>query len=270
MSAMVPHSDLWFEEAFADPCREEGKDVPRDIKALAKSLCIQHNIRGICDPLYIANVTAVEMGRGDGCGVFYEEVQPSRSDRAESFDADVERLAKRLCHAYSSSIQYTYANDEVTRERNLKNFIAARLQHPGKPQDLFAGFDQLKTIAEQMKPYQDAFEQHWNTFLSQRWSKEGQEALDKAVSEFNAVLARQVEQVATLTGNNADTLKSAYAPKDNDPYALWFSNKPADFLEKVARFNSFNPDLWSKMTRINEEEANAQREKASSSLRVKP
>lgn len=270
MSAMIPHSDLWFEEAFADPCREHGTDVPRDIKECARSLCIQHDIRGISDPLYIANVIAFEMGRGDGCSVFFDEPQPSRSDRAESFDADVERLAKRLSHAYSSKIQYAFANDEATRERNLKGFISARIQHPGKPQDLFAGFDQLKAIAEQMKPYQEAFEQDWNTFLSQRWSKDGQEALDKAVYEFNGVLARQLEQVAALTGNNADTLKSAYAPKADDPYALWFSNRPADFLEKVARFQSFNPDLWSKMARINEEEATAQREKASSSLRVKP
>lgn len=267
---MIPHSDLWFEEAFADPCREEGKDVPRDIKALAQALCVQHNIRGISDPLYIANVIAVEMGRGDGCSVFFDEPQPSRSDRAESFDADVERLAKRLSHAYSSSIQYSFANDEATRERNLKNFIAGRLQHPGKPQDLFAGFDQIKTIAEQMKPYQEAFEQKWNDFLSQKWSKDGQEMLDKAVSEFNAVLERQVEQVATLTGNNADTLKSAYAPKQNDPYALWFSNRPADFLEKVARFNSFNPEFWARMTRINEEEANAQRQNATKGTRARP
>lgn len=270
MSAMVPHSDLWFEEAFYDPCREEGVDLPRDIKEISKALCIHHNIRGICDPLYIANVTAFEMGRGDGCGVFFDEPQPSRSERAESFNADIERLAKRLCHAYSSSISYAFSNDAVTREKTLGNYLAARLQHPAKKDSLFAGFDQIKAIAEQMKPYQEAYEKHWNAFIAQKWTKESQEALDKVTHEFNTVLERQIELVASLTGNNVDTLKNGYAPKANDPYALWFSNRPADFLENVARFNSFNPEFWSRMTRINEEEANAQRQQETATPRNKP
>ena len=59
------HSEEWFAKVF------DGENVPEDIKRLSIRLCRSYNIGGICDPMYIANVTALELGRGDGQGMFY-------------------------------------------------------------------------------------------------------------------------------------------------------------------------------------------------------
>ena len=56
----------WFEDCFTNPVTEKPYTVPEDIKRLATRICRSYGIRGVCDPMYIANVVAVELGRGDG------------------------------------------------------------------------------------------------------------------------------------------------------------------------------------------------------------
>jgi hypothetical protein len=62
------HSDEWFAYCFEN----RGRPVPQDIRTAATRLVRAYGIRGICDPLYIANVIARETGRGDGEGNFVE------------------------------------------------------------------------------------------------------------------------------------------------------------------------------------------------------
>lgn len=50
----------FFDEAF------KGVEVPADIRKAAERICFCYGIRGICDPVYIANVIAFETGRGNG------------------------------------------------------------------------------------------------------------------------------------------------------------------------------------------------------------
>lgn len=60
--------DEFFAEAF------KGSNVPDDIRRLSERLCVSYGIRGICDPMYIANVIARELGLGDGMGNFHERI----------------------------------------------------------------------------------------------------------------------------------------------------------------------------------------------------
>ena len=54
----------WFDDKFTD-------DVPPDLKKLAIRICRSYGINGICDPQYIANIIALELGFGDGHSKFY-------------------------------------------------------------------------------------------------------------------------------------------------------------------------------------------------------
>lgn len=58
----------WFDAAFA------GHDIPSDIRRVSERICMSYGIRGICDPMYIANIIALELGRGDGKGNFTKSI----------------------------------------------------------------------------------------------------------------------------------------------------------------------------------------------------
>lgn len=60
-------TEEFFKEAF------KGSEVPKDIKRLSERLCRSYGIRGICDPVYIANIIALELGLGDGQGNFKKD-----------------------------------------------------------------------------------------------------------------------------------------------------------------------------------------------------
>ena len=62
----VPSKE-WFDIAF------KGYDIPEDIRRLSEILCRAYGIYGTADPMYIANVIAKELERGDGQGNFYED-----------------------------------------------------------------------------------------------------------------------------------------------------------------------------------------------------
>jgi hypothetical protein len=61
-----------FKAAFIQPTTGEPYDVPADLRTAAERICQSYGIRGICDPMWIANVIARETGRGDGVSNFHE------------------------------------------------------------------------------------------------------------------------------------------------------------------------------------------------------
>ena len=62
--------EKFFTEAFTNPVTKEPYRVPNNIKRLSTCICRSYNITGICDPMYIANIIALELGKGDGQGHF--------------------------------------------------------------------------------------------------------------------------------------------------------------------------------------------------------
>lgn len=87
----------WYDNCFegAEPA------MPADLRQFSEAVCNRFSISGICDPMYIANVTAFELGRGDGRSVFFEASAEAREDA----QARLSRLAERLSFAYSSCTQ---------------------------------------------------------------------------------------------------------------------------------------------------------------------
>ena len=60
----------FFAEAFTNQIPREPYQLPENLKRLATRICRSYGIRGVCDPMYIANVAAVELGLGDGLSNF--------------------------------------------------------------------------------------------------------------------------------------------------------------------------------------------------------
>lgn len=95
LGVMVPRaetmalSDAWFD------LHMQG-NVPPMIAKASKSICVAHQIKGICDPMYIANVIAFELGAGDGQGHFIQHGSPTIL--AETLD----KIASRVAGSYSS------------------------------------------------------------------------------------------------------------------------------------------------------------------------
>lgn len=65
--------EAFFKEAFTSSMTGQPYQVPENIKRLATRLCRSYGIHGICDPMYIANVIAFELGLGDGQSNFKME-----------------------------------------------------------------------------------------------------------------------------------------------------------------------------------------------------
>lgn len=90
------HTPAWFDYCFegATP------SVPADLRKFAEAVCVRFCIRGICDPMYIANVAAHLINRGDGRSNFVPD------DRAESpdFAQALSKIHSQLCFAYSTCI----------------------------------------------------------------------------------------------------------------------------------------------------------------------
>lgn len=60
----------FFTYAFTDPRSGKPYEIPADLKRLAIRLCRSYGIGGICDPMYVANIIAFELGLGDGLSHF--------------------------------------------------------------------------------------------------------------------------------------------------------------------------------------------------------
>lgn len=87
------HSPSWFEKAFAAKT-----PVPLSLRQASTKLCKKFDIKGSCDPLYIANTMAVELGVGNGHSEFVPGPVHASSEQ-------ITNLVDRLKHAYSTCIQ---------------------------------------------------------------------------------------------------------------------------------------------------------------------
>jgi hypothetical protein len=92
-------SKEWYDVQFT-PDRIGGRygdDVPANLRALSERFCDTYKISGTCDPMYVANIAALEFEIGSGCGDF------SGAKLAPDTEA-IDRFAKRIASSYSSSI----------------------------------------------------------------------------------------------------------------------------------------------------------------------
>ncbi|WP_046483571.1 hypothetical protein [Pseudomonas veronii] len=80
----------FFEEAFRDSA------LTPALRTFAEAFCMRFEVRGICDPLYCANVAAFETGLGDGCGNFFSDRTPT--------EEGIGKVGDRLLFAYSTCI----------------------------------------------------------------------------------------------------------------------------------------------------------------------
>jgi len=86
---LIVNKQEFFTEAF------KGYNVPTNIRNISEGICKEFNIKGICDPMYISNVIAVELNLGDGCGNFNNNI-PNLDN--------VNKLAERLRFSYGCNI----------------------------------------------------------------------------------------------------------------------------------------------------------------------
>jgi len=88
-------------KGWYDNCFEGAKpEMPADLRRMSESICDRYTISGICDPMYLANVAAFELGRGDGRGTFYPMTAEARETQAQRLDTFVGRVR----FAYSSNV----------------------------------------------------------------------------------------------------------------------------------------------------------------------
>lgn len=66
LNQIVKERKDFFNRAF------EGLKIAADIRSASERICQAYGIRGICDPAYIANIIAMETGKGDGKGNFWD------------------------------------------------------------------------------------------------------------------------------------------------------------------------------------------------------
>lgn len=64
----------FYDNAFTNPTTKQPYNVPEGIRTAAEHICGSYGIRGICDPMYIANVIAHYTGMGDGKSHFSKVV----------------------------------------------------------------------------------------------------------------------------------------------------------------------------------------------------
>jgi hypothetical protein len=96
MSCPVFPEPSWFQHCFSQAPHE----VPKDLQQLSEKICRQYQMQGVEDPLNVANAVAVELSRGNGQNVFYEEPQPQQCGLPELVAKRiVERLANKIFEA---------------------------------------------------------------------------------------------------------------------------------------------------------------------------
>jgi hypothetical protein len=84
-------------------------EVPEYLRNAAEYLCLKYKISGICDPMYIANVLAYSLCRGDGQSNFDMRVPTLSTELPLVLIA-----ATSLLHAYESKIRDTIPNATKT------------------------------------------------------------------------------------------------------------------------------------------------------------
>lgn len=65
----------FFEDAFTNPVTKKPYPIPEDLRRISERICRSYGICGSCDPMYIANIMAFELGLGDGQSNFFDVQQ---------------------------------------------------------------------------------------------------------------------------------------------------------------------------------------------------
>lgn len=60
----------FYKEAFTNDLTGKEYNIPQDLKNVSTKICNSYGIKGICDPMYIVNLIALELKLGDGKGNF--------------------------------------------------------------------------------------------------------------------------------------------------------------------------------------------------------
>lgn len=92
-----------------NPAEHIDANVPEDIRNFSIWFCETYSINGICDPMYVCNITAMYLGRGDGQSNFGDglfDPYDSSHDRAlvERGQSRYAALSRRLCGSYGANI----------------------------------------------------------------------------------------------------------------------------------------------------------------------
>lgn len=126
MTATIPtaalHSPEWFNQAFAATSPSVQADlVPPELRALSETLCREFNIRGVCDPMYIVNRAAIELGMGNGQGKFTSQQVPT--DAVVRVPAIVDFMQT----AYSTCIGQSMGSNVVNAKDRIREILLAAL-----------------------------------------------------------------------------------------------------------------------------------------------
>ena len=165
----------YFTEAF------KGYNVPTNIRNISESICREFNINGICDPMYIANVIAVELNLGDGCGNF--------ADNKPNLD-NVDKVAERLKYSYGCNIDSL----ELTKSIIMRNVIKININvlDGVKTQCYYADH----RMAQYKIPYSLTQElKHLRNWMQGRTEREQQEFLS-----YNYYVALRWDQNGIING----------------------------------------------------------------------
>lgn len=103
-----------FADGFGDA------SVPADMRALSEWFCTRFDVRGVCDPMYVANVAAVELQIGNGRGEFTGEAPKGGAEA-------LWRLARRLHYAYATCVQAAHPG---ISDQDLEKGLADALRGP--------------------------------------------------------------------------------------------------------------------------------------------
>lgn len=113
------HSKEWFDSVLT-PFNGDDR-VPDGIRNMAEDFCTSFQIKGIVDPLYVANAIAHKIGVGDGSGKF--------SGDAKNLEAEqIQAIATRLEQSY------TVAMNQSGCEQSAVDVIANALRRSRRPQ----------------------------------------------------------------------------------------------------------------------------------------
>ena len=125
--------EKFFAEAFTNFMTGQPQTLPYDVKRLATRICRAYGIRGICDPMYIANVAALELGRGDGVGNFTDVgLNAEATKLVGARIAELERQKTALLAALEQAINLTLDDDDVCHQAFLRDARAAIAMARGK------------------------------------------------------------------------------------------------------------------------------------------
>lgn len=107
----------FFQEAF------NGYNVPENIKRISTEICNRFSIFGVCDPMYISNVIAVENNIGDGKGNFTGNTITNEIKTAERLQGS---YGGNILKSELPELEFCLINGYMEKEKaitGLKEFI---------------------------------------------------------------------------------------------------------------------------------------------------